>query len=174
MNWPWEYELNAALIHSSHIAQQLQKGSNACQFSGFSVKSLLSLKEFANVCITDCIHGTFLKSLPLYASHETLCMQDRGLPQEKWSAGYVRISPSLSCHNEFPSIMFPFYVAGVPSGKCLNIRNKCHCFSLTMVHGDCWAGRPLLYWDYSWSGVVGLTVSLEAFNYSANRFQGSA
>lgn len=34
-----------------------------------------------------------------------------GLPQEKVLRGYVRISPFLSCHYEFPSIMSPFYVA---------------------------------------------------------------
>lgn len=47
------------------------------------------------------------ESASLKASHETLLgVQDRELLQEKVPVGYVRISPSLPCHNKFPSIMF--------------------------------------------------------------------
>lgn len=97
--------LVAALIHSRlvllNLVKQLQKVSN-----GSSVLSVF-VKEFANVYIAHelCSRHFPEKSAALNASHETL-RAGQGLPQEKVPDGYVRISPSLSCNTEFPSIMF--------------------------------------------------------------------
>lgn len=47
----------------------------------------------------------------MHHMHLGVVLLCEGLPQEKVLRGYVRISPSLSCHYEFPSIMSPFYAA---------------------------------------------------------------
>lgn len=76
------------------------------QVLGSSVLSVFG-KEFANVYIAHELGSQHFpeKSAALNASHETL-RAGQGLPQEKVPDGYVRISPSLSCNTEFPSIMF--------------------------------------------------------------------
>lgn len=61
-----------------------------CVHSRWTVLMALSWKVCSFKCIT---------------WDTTLCA-GQGLPQEKVPDGYVRISPSLSCNTEFPSIMF--------------------------------------------------------------------
>lgn len=74
------------------------------------------VKEFASLCnAVDelCSQHFPEKSAALNASHETPAPRagGQGLPQERVQdspGGDVRISPSLSCNTEFPSIMFLF------------------------------------------------------------------
>lgn len=84
----------------------------------------------------------------------------QGLPQEKVPAGYVRISPSLSCNTEFPSIMFLSMLLACP------VENAWKCGTNAIVSPWPWSKGFLsrrtgqLYWGYSWPGVDGSNGSL--------------
>lgn len=74
-----------------------------------------------------------------------------GFPQEKVLRGYVRISPSLSCHYEFPSIMSPFYVA--VQWKIPEHKEQMPLFVLDYgANGDYWVySDPMLFLFEFWS-----------------------
>lgn len=105
------------------------------------------------------------KSAALNASRDTAHSARLGLPQEKVQnlpVGDVRISPSLSCNTEFPSIMFLSMLLACP------VESAWKCGTNAIVFPCPWSNWVLSRRTgpscrgYSWPGVDGPTVSLSS------------
>ncbi len=66
---------------------------------------------------------------------DTTLRAGQGLPQEKVPDGYIRISPSLSCNTEFPSIMFLSMLLACPLENAWSVEQM----PLFFPNNEAWA-----------------------------------
>lgn len=130
--------------------------------------SLFSVKEFANVAWQIVFMAPSWK-VYLYIHHMRDCACRTGGFHRKKGLLVTSGSP-FSCHviTNFPPLCSPSMLLACPVENAWTLGTNaivCHCFSLNMAHGDCWAGRPLSYiettvdlvllgWQFHWRYLI--------------------